>query len=1024
MTTQSSTFSEGDLVTSSLFSGIAKILHLHSAEMAEIAWFVSPLESEVNRQIAEICTLVPAKLYEESTVYFRSKDSGLWCRGRYGGPRPDNKHLLIIRSGQVAVVDLADIFYPNYGQGLVMNPAHFLAARSNDAPFFYPLRERFVSAWIKQRAACLSMSSLFSSRIEIEPHQIAIACRILRDPNPKYLLADEVGLGKTIEAGLVIREHILEFKRNARVLILVPQALLPQWRQELVDRFDLADVMEDGRTTQILLRTHQQIDQAELEKWHPTLVAIDEAHQLACLAWKDEQRSHFDKMAEFCHQAKIGLLLSGTPMNGNERNYLAMLHCLNPEGWSLNESGYAQFMQKAAERERIGGIYSALRAETPNAVLESSLEELSELFSADHGLMTHVEALRPFVDFFAEESGYERARKIAALRDWIGENYRLYHRLLRNRRENPALVDMFPGLAGVRTGHWPVTSNDVTLDELLEEYRSFATVYPERYLHFSVQNGLQWLDAHFTSPLTLARMARRVLDVGAGSEEEQVLLEQIVALAKLEQKQKDDAVIAKISQWFDEHPQGKAVIFCTDEAVALSFFVKLNMSISQRVVRHNPDDPVNAAELAEHWQVLVCDKRGEDGLNLHGGHRLAVHYALSRDFNRFEQRLGRFNRYSAMLRGVSKVESLVVLPSRASLTQSWLELLDQGIGLFRQSVASLQFVLEAKMEGTWQRYIHEGIKALDEAKVEFSGHSGLIAQERKRINAQENLHSMEQDVIEVREFAGQLLQAEEDAQNQSIDLLKWITDALHFVKYSDETQGFRLRFERGDKHEKTLIDTATFIDKCMIGLDFSKGYPPTSAAMSFKREEITSSKHAVFPFRYGQPFIETIWELMQSDPRGTTMCILRMVKNPAIKLYSPALYCHFQWLVCADTGTDHSASAQRRSDALWPPRIVSFWLDDLGKEVSETGAQLLEKNYDPNGNSLYEDYNLRSERWRAVEPWFSADSWQATMLQMAEKAKLQVQQHCEAPDSVALRYQLMAMKAVILCTRETFMEEK
>jgi ATP-dependent helicase HepA len=45
------------------------------------------------------------------------------------------------------------------------------------------------------------MSSLISSRVEIEPHQIAVVRRILQDQNPKYLLADEVGLGKTIEAG-------------------------------------------------------------------------------------------------------------------------------------------------------------------------------------------------------------------------------------------------------------------------------------------------------------------------------------------------------------------------------------------------------------------------------------------------------------------------------------------------------------------------------------------------------------------------------------------------------------------------------------------------------------------------------------------------------------------------------------------------------------------------------------------------------------------------------------------------------
>ncbi|XIW28810.1 hypothetical protein AB2E84_22890 [Escherichia coli] len=161
--------------------------------------------------------------------------------------------------------------------------------------------------------------------------------------------------------------------------------------------------------------------------------------------------------------------------------------------------------------------------------------------------------------------------------------------------------------------------------------------------------------------------------------------------------------------------------------------------------------------LDDSWQVLICDRRGEDGLNLHGNNRLAVHYSLSRDFNRFEQRLGRFNRYSGNLRGVKPVKSLVLLPERDGLRADWVKLLDEGTGLFHRSVASLQFVLSEQLDVVWRDYVGQGLAVFHEAQQRFSGENGFIAQERKRVLAQENLLSMEQEVIAAREFSEQLV---------------------------------------------------------------------------------------------------------------------------------------------------------------------------------------------------------------------------------------------------------------------------
>lgn len=1016
MTTHTGAFSEGDLVTSSLFDGIAKIVSILSTERAEIAWFYSPLEVEVNRQEVDIHTLAVAPLYEESTIYFRSPDSGIWCRGRYGGPRPDNKHLLIIRSGDHAVVDLAEMYYPNYGQGQAMNPAHFLAARSNDAPYFYPLREKFVSAWIKQRAACRSMSSLISSRVEIEPHQIAVVRRILQDQNPKYLLADEVGLGKTIEAGLVIREHILECKREARVLVVVPQVLQGQWTQELVDRFALQEVMSGGRNNQIRMCSPEELCQPELIGWKPTMMVIDEAHQLARQAWvnDEDEQAQYAAMTALCHQARIVLLLSGTPMHGNERHFLAMLHCINPQAWQLNAVGIEKFMRRVAERERLGGIYSSLTPETPNGVLEEVIEELRQLFADDEQLQARIDVLSPLVDFFAPDESEERTTAILVLRQWIGERYRLFHRLLRNRREDPALEYLFPGLAGLEKCVWPVASTELTLDETFDAWRAAALRNPVQHQHLDATTLDKWVDALFLNPLVMSRLAKNALANGTASEEESNFLEQIIETSQQEQKAKDAVLMKALTGWFEKCPDGKAVIFCGESSEAAFLSTKLQIQAPWAVVRHSPDLRKQSELPDDSWQVLICDRRGEDGLNLHGKNRLAVHYSLSRDFNRFEQRLGRFNRYSGNLRGVKPVKSLILLPERDGLRADWVKLLDEGTGLFHRSVASLQFVLSEQLEMVWRDYVGQGLTVFHEAQQRLSGENGFIAQERKRVLAQENLLSMEQEVIAAREFSEQLAESEDEAEAQAKDMLTWMRKALGFKREQYSEGGFRLRFERGEYQRQTLVDVGTFIDNCLLGLDFSEGYPPSTALMSLSRTKAGNHKH-VYPLRYGQPFAETVWQLMQSDPRGASMALLRVL-SPAVALKQPRTWFHFQWLSEAQVEGENQLAAQRRGDECFSPEVHNFWLDDGGKEADpQVVVSLLDKPYDEDGNSLFQDINLREEAWMRMPDWFEPHNWKETVLAAAEQARRNVDAHYgDRP----VRHQLLAMKAIILCTRD------
>ncbi len=74
------------------------------------------------------------------------------------------------------------------------------------------------------------MSAILSSVIDLEGHQVEVVRRVLQDPVQRYLLADEVGLGKTIEAGLLIRQCVLDCGKDAEIVIVVPDALVDQWQ--------------------------------------------------------------------------------------------------------------------------------------------------------------------------------------------------------------------------------------------------------------------------------------------------------------------------------------------------------------------------------------------------------------------------------------------------------------------------------------------------------------------------------------------------------------------------------------------------------------------------------------------------------------------------------------------------------------------------------------------------------------------------------------------------------------------------
>src|SRR5271154_661979 len=108
--------------------------------------------------------------------------------------------------------------------------------------FAYELTKRCASDSLEKLSSTLS-----NAQVDLNPHQIEAALFAFRSPLSKgAILADEVGLGKTIEAGILLSQKWAERKR--KILIIVPASLRKQWHQELSDKFFLPSVLLETKT--------------------------------------------------------------------------------------------------------------------------------------------------------------------------------------------------------------------------------------------------------------------------------------------------------------------------------------------------------------------------------------------------------------------------------------------------------------------------------------------------------------------------------------------------------------------------------------------------------------------------------------------------------------------------------------------------------------------------------------------------------------------------------------------------------
>ncbi len=497
-----------------------------------------------------------------------------------------------------------------------------------------------------------ALGALFASRVMVRPHQVGVVQRVLSAPRPRFVLGDEVGLGKTIEAGMIYSALRLSGMAR-RVLVVAPGHLTVQWLVELFHKFNqLFTFMDADRYRQSLEeapevspweRFDQVVTSLELltrgeghfealadTEWD--LVILDEAHHLS----GPKARAVAERLAE----KSFGLLLlTATPMQLDPEGYRRLLALVDPDA-APTKKAFADRMKRQGE------VAAAARALLEGTDAAGALEALRGAFPDDPVLAGKA--------------------KPQALLAHLASTYSLSDRLVRNRR---AVVGGFPERR--------VHRHRVALDPAEAEARAKVVAR---------------LDESGVRGAALAGMLRR-LESSPSALKAAVASNQALADLEIDLPDRDGRYLA-LRALLEDDPSAKVLVF-TEARATLDFLqAELGRDGIAALAYHGDlalverDRQVARFRDPEGPRVLLSTDLGGEGRNFQFAHHL-VNYDLPWRPAAVEQRIGRLDRV-----GRTTPVDIHVFEVPGTLSAEVLELLDDAVDVFRRPIGGLDPVLE------------------------------------------------------------------------------------------------------------------------------------------------------------------------------------------------------------------------------------------------------------------------------------------------------------------------------------------
>ncbi len=613
-----------------------------------------------------------------------------------------------------------DRIFPSFEGGEV-SPLVQLRNMEFKNPVWYQGRSVVLKTMSRLNYSLYGLKELAGSKIKLLAHQLETVIKCLSAPKIRFMLADEVGMGKSIEALAILKIYLSDHV-NKKCLLVVPKALLEQWKLEMETKFNLS-LIPDHRNNLIEICAYEDLPPSYcFQNWD--FIIMDEIHRLI-------RSSKFQLINRLSRYSENILLLSATPIRERGDEYQKLIELIDPKRFdSLTDD---QFKKLIGRENKINSIAVDILDDVDElkALLDQSdydqdeaadyLEEIEECFSDLQKIVNDpvFENLFTEIDFHLSEANLT---KIETAITYITANYQFGNCIIRNRKNSFIIRsedDQYHG------------NFDEINRELLSIPYSFDSVSsPEEYDVWEELMG--WVSTQFISTLFVENILINLYQAFFSSC--RAFKSTLFSLEERYELQLPETLLLKVENWnnyenlvidklpfiledpdsfldlvnnrlfsilnylFDE-TEGKTVLITSfdntfnlyNEALA-SVFSESEFSVfSARNTSEENEKSVWRFQNDNKCSILLCDYSGGEGRNFQIADNL-VFIDLPWNCSDIEQRIGRLDRID---RDPERLTVTSVVPYAVNSIESQIfDLWNSGMNLFQKSMSGMEILME------------------------------------------------------------------------------------------------------------------------------------------------------------------------------------------------------------------------------------------------------------------------------------------------------------------------------------------